>query len=107
MIDSHKVKRMSQGVKAVTVHHSHSALTVSLVPGCVGVYPWLHLPGALATQNLAGGVRCFQRGFHKIFVVYPPPQSLTLFSSPFLCLSLSLLWPFCWFGFLSSRATVG
>ena len=31
MIDSHKVKRMSQGGKDVTVHHSHSALTVRLV----------------------------------------------------------------------------
>ena len=41
MIDSHKVKRMSRGIKDVTVHHSHLACTVRLVPGCVGVYPWL------------------------------------------------------------------
>ena len=41
MSDSLKVKRMSQGGKDVTVHHSHSAFTVRLVPGCVGVYPWL------------------------------------------------------------------
>ena len=41
MIDSHKVKKMSQGVKDVTVDHSQSAFTVHLVPGCVGVYPWL------------------------------------------------------------------
>ena len=90
MIDSHKVKRMSQGVKDVTVPHSHSALTVRLVPGSVGIYPWLQLPGALATQNLAGGVRCFQRGFHKGFCRISSPQSLTLFSSPFLCPALSL-----------------
>ena len=41
MIDSQKVKKMSQGVKDVTVHHFHSAFTVRLVLGCVGVYPWL------------------------------------------------------------------
>ena len=41
MIDLHKVKRMSQGGKDVTVHHSHLAFTVRLVPGCVGVCPWL------------------------------------------------------------------
>ena len=109
MIDLHKLKRMSQGVKNVTVRHSHSALTVRLVPGCIGVYPWLQLPGALATQNLAGGVHCFQRGFHKIFLSYilPPPVSHTLLFSFSLSCSLSLFWPFCWFGFLSSRATVG
>ena len=47
---------MSQGERDVTVHHSHTAFTVRLVPGCVGVYPWSQLPCALATQNHAG--RC-------------------------------------------------
>ena len=85
MIDTHKVKRMSQGVKDVTIHLSHSALTVRLVPGCVGVYPWLQLPGALATQNLAEGVRCFQRGFHKVFCrISSPPVSHTLLFLLFL-----------------------
>ena len=97
MIDSHKVKRMSQGVEDVTVHHSLSALTVCLVPGCVGVYPWLQLPGALPTQKLAGGVRCFQLWFHKIVLSFFLPPSLSHSSLPpfsFL-LSLSLFWPFC------------
>ena len=107
MIDSHKVKRMSHGMKDVTVHHSHSALTVRLVPGCVGVYPWLQLPDALATQNLAGGVRCFQRGLHKNCRISSPPVSHTLLFPFSLSCSLSFFWPFCWFGFLSSRATVG
>ena len=93
MIDSHNVKKMSQGVKDVTVHHSHSALTVRLVPGCVGVYSWLQLPGALATQNLPGGVRRFQRGFHKNFLSYILPPSVSHSSlPPFSVLhSLSLL----------------
>ena len=108
MIDLHNVKKMSQGVKDVTVHHSHSALTVRLVPGCVGVYPWLQLLCALVTQNLAGGVRCFQRGFHTIFCrISSPPVSHTLLFPLFLSCFLSLFWPFCWFGCLSSRATVG
>ena len=101
---------MSQGGKDVTVHHSHSAFTVRLVPGCLGVYPWSQLPCAPATQNLAGGFRCFQRGFHrrkKFFVVFPPPKSsYTLSFPPSLSSSLSLLWPFCWFGSSSSRGTV-
>ena len=80
---------MSPGVKDVTVHHSHSALTICLVPGCVGVYPWLQLPGALARTSLAV-FALFSVGLIKCFVVYPPPQSLTLFSSLFLCLALSL-----------------
>ena len=41
MFDSYMMKKMSQGEKDVTVHHSHSAFTVRLVPGSVGVYPWL------------------------------------------------------------------
>ena len=99
---------MSQEVKDVTVHHSHSAFTVRLVPGCVGVYPWSQLPCALATQNLAGGVRCFQRGFHKVFCSISCPQvSYNLFFPPSLSCSLSLFWPFCWSGSSSSRATVG
>ena len=108
MMESHKVKTMCRGVKDVTVHHSHSALTVHIVPGCVGVYPWLQLPCALATQNLAGGVGCFQRGFHKVFCrISSPPVSDTLLFPLSLSCSLSLFWPFCWFRSLSSCATVG
>ena len=66
------------------------ALTVRLVPGCGGVYPWLQLPCALATQNLAGGVRCFQRGFHKFFCRLSSPAVSHTLLFPFLCLALSL-----------------
>ena len=61
-----------------------------VVPGCVGVYPWLQLPGALATQNLGGRVRCFQRGFHEIFLSYILPLSLSHSSLPLFSVLLSL-----------------
>ena len=93
MIGSHKEKRMSTGEKDVTVHHFHTGFTVRLVPGCVGVYPWSQLPCALATQNLAGGVRCFRRGFHKkVFChISSPPVSYTLSFPSSLSCSLPLL----------------
>ena len=89
---------LAQEEGVVTVHHSHTAITVRLVPGCLGVYPRLQLPCALATQNLAGGVRCFQRGFQKRFLlVFPPPLVSQPDNPPppLLSCSLSLFWPFC------------
>ena len=86
MIDLHQVKRMSKGRKDVTVHHSQSALTVCLVHWCVGVYPRLQLPCALATE----GICCFQRGFHKVFGRISSPPSLSHSSLPPFSVLLSL-----------------